>query len=422
MHDLISNIKFVEKTSDVPVSFDDVLQSSSAQTGDVFFFAFSLLLVIACVVGIFVFIFKRNTLVELLSNSKHVKNSYIYSCTLLRLIVVVACLVVTISFCLFATSKVLYSYADDYDTSEIQERNMSSETLNVYVDIETGELTCDELIINNIENRLKMKTCSVSLCPEVLDIPSLKDAKLEFQGLNTTLFSGVPNSSDFSIDSTNLIRMSKGDTSKISFKIDGIDLNTARQLIGKNVFRVDFKAINTLVDVPLKYQDLVYNGQNQIGVPSGYGYSIRDNEETNAGSYNANLSLVTFDDDEVTWIDGTKADKSIEWLIEKKTVVIEDIVFPEEESTYNGQTRMAPALYVDSSSICSGDFVSVTDTLVTYVDGNNNFVNENAEIKNAGEYNVEAIAISNNTNYQLPSKIERTKSFKINKIVVSVGS
>ncbi len=67
-----------------------------------------------------------------------------------------------------------------------------------------------------------------------------------------------------------------------------------------------------IVTIP-KANELTYNGQKQIGVPAGTGYTISDHENTNAGTYYAKATLNAG----FKWSDGTKETKTIEWTIKK---------------------------------------------------------------------------------------------------------
>ncbi len=68
------------------------------------------------------------------------------------------------------------------------------------------------------------------------------------------------------------------------------------------------------VEVP-QAQDLDYNGKNQMGVPTGKDYELVGGEQKNAGTYTTTVRLK--DSERQEWTDGTTADKTISWTIQK---------------------------------------------------------------------------------------------------------
>ena len=74
------------------------------------------------------------------------------------------------------------------------------------------------------------------------------------------------------------------------------------------------------VTAPTAKTGLVYNGQEQIGVEDGSGYTVTDGEKKDAGNYTANVELD--DKDNTVWNDGTTTDKSMPWNIAKKIITI----------------------------------------------------------------------------------------------------
>jgi hypothetical protein len=84
---------------------------------------------------------------------------------------------------------------------------------------------------------------------------------------------------------------------------------------------------NTKIVIPSAVSGLVYNSSAQVGVPANAGYTISNNIQTNAGTYEAILSLV----DGYQWEDGTIEDIRIRFTIARKKIsvptAIEGLVF-----------------------------------------------------------------------------------------------
>ncbi len=69
------------------------------------------------------------------------------------------------------------------------------------------------------------------------------------------------------------------------------------------------------VQVPTPAQNLVYNGQEQIGVPESPNYTITSNTGRDAKTYTAHLTLKG----DATWSDNSKGAKDIQWTIAPAT-------------------------------------------------------------------------------------------------------
>lgn len=83
------------------------------------------------------------------------------------------------------------------------------------------------------------------------------------------------------------------------------------------------------VPVPTAVQSLVYNGQEQVGVASGEGYTLTGNTATNAGVYEATATLKTG----YAWADANFNGK-VSWSIGRApaTVKVNDVVITEGET------------------------------------------------------------------------------------------
>ena len=67
------------------------------------------------------------------------------------------------------------------------------------------------------------------------------------------------------------------------------------------------------VAVPQAATGLTYTGKEQVGVPEGEDYTVEGGRQTNAGTYEATVSLK--DPNTHSWEDGTADDKVVEWTI-----------------------------------------------------------------------------------------------------------
>jgi len=68
------------------------------------------------------------------------------------------------------------------------------------------------------------------------------------------------------------------------------------------------------ITVPEAAASLIYNGQEQTGIPDGSGYTVAGGKATKAGEYSATLTLAGG----CIWSDNTTEDKKVNWSIAKK--------------------------------------------------------------------------------------------------------
>ncbi len=83
---------------------------------------------------------------------------------------------------------------------------------------------------------------------------------------------------------------------------------------------------------PIANTNLIYNGQEQVGVPSGSGYTLSEYQKTQAGKYRATAVLA----DGFQWDDGGMASMEIDWEITPAPLAIDSVVL--EPKTYDGST------------------------------------------------------------------------------------
>ncbi|MBQ3288868.1 MAG: C10 family peptidase [Kiritimatiellae bacterium] len=104
------------------------------------------------------------------------------------------------------------------------------------------------------------------------------------------------------------------------------------------------------VYVPVAMLGLVYNGNAQTGVCEGVGFTLSDNVKTNAGSYVAKAAPRPG----FKWSDGSTAQKSISWSIDKATYDMSGVTFSDETCAYDGKPHSLEV----SGSLPSGVTVS----------------------------------------------------------------
>ena len=90
------------------------------------------------------------------------------------------------------------------------------------------------------------------------------------------------------------------------------------------------------IDAPEAVAGLVYNGNELIGVTEGRGYTLAgEYAATTAGVYTAIAKL----SDGYVWSDGNSDDKEIVWVIEKASLDMGDISFPDTTFIYDGTPK-----------------------------------------------------------------------------------
>ena len=117
------------------------------------------------------------------------------------------------------------------------------------------------------------------------------------------------------------------------------------------------------IAVPVAREDLIYNGANQIGVPTGTGYTITGNTQKDAGNYTAVATLGS----NYQWNNGedTTTTRSINWTIAKKVLTItatnKTKIFGEEnpEFTYSASgLAESDSITKEGSFACSATATS----------------------------------------------------------------
>ena len=94
-------------------------------------------------------------------------------------------------------------------------------------------------------------------------------------------------------------------------KFNKCDFETAKKLVGIQVFTLTMIPDQHVVDVPTAPDNIVYNGQSQTAIPDTEAYTVKNGSGTNADSYNA---IVTLNSD-YKWPDKSTTPHTISWAI-----------------------------------------------------------------------------------------------------------
>ncbi len=156
----------------------------------------------------------------------------------------------------------------------------------------------------------------------------------------------------------------------------------------------------TPVDVPAAVRGLVYNGQTQIGVNPGTGYTLSGAvSAVNAGSYTATATL----DSGYQWSDGSAEPKTVAWSIARKTPTPGDFaVTVPADSIYDGAERQVSIALQSGLTDC--------DYTVHYVCNGQ----PTAALKNAGTYTF-TITVAEGGNFKADTLHESAWHFTIGK-------
>ena len=95
-----------------------------------------------------------------------------------------------------------------------------------------------------------------------------------------------------------------------------------------------------------------YNGQEQVGVMDGVGYTVTGNRATEVGNYTAIASLTG----DYRWMDGSADDKEVPWSIIKGNYDMSGVKFKDKTFAADGSPK---SIFVDESTLPAG--VSVTN-------------------------------------------------------------
>ncbi|MBQ7481786.1 MAG: hypothetical protein IJT80_07905, partial [Lachnospiraceae bacterium] len=132
-----------------------------------------------------------------------------------------------------------------------------------------------------------------------------------------------------------------------------------------------------IADVPTA-KALVYNGTKQTGVEPGTGYTLWNNTGESAGNYIATATL----EEGFVWRDGSKAQKTIPWSIERAPIT--SIVLSERSFIYDGSVHKPRIISVYAGRL----LVEIGDYTLEWSDENS---------KDVGSYKVTARGTNNFT-------------------------
>lgn len=162
----------------------------------------------------------------------------------------------------------------------------------------------------------------------------------------------------------------------------------------------DYEYQKSGIPIPSAVSGLVYNGTDQVGVPEDnyYYYDVYDNQDVDAGTYVATVSLR--DPDCYTWNDGTTEDKQVTWSIAPKS--LSGLKVSIKDVTYDGM-----AWYPD---------LMIVDGQVQLFEESEYVLSLGAGRKNVGTYQVTIKGIGNYTGSKKVSFKVNPKGTKLSKL------
>lgn len=172
------------------------------------------------------------------------------------------------------------------------------------------------------------------------------------------------------------------------------------------------------ISVPTAKTGLVYNGNEQIGVEAGQGYTLEGTAKaTNAGKYTVTAKL----NDGYVWSDGSTDDKEIDWEIARQYVARPTL--PVKEFEYTGELIKIKDKFVGFD----GNKMNITDDDGVSVGGYNTIVEprENytflteSDPEWAGEYeNYNWRIIKGTPKYELPTDLTGKEGDKLSTVAL----
>lgn len=202
--------------------------------------------------------------------------------------------------------------------------------VKAYIDKEAGTVEFDSSYLKNISNHdLIIQRSNVTQPEESAAIADLKDSQFTITGMGGTIFKGSPHP-DFEYVTEDLSALVVGQTSDMNFALTDVTTDELLKLVGQKVFVIKLHFMKDVIPIP-QPNKLTYNGEMQIGVNEGSGYKLFDTTEAkDAGYYNATAKLISG----YVWEDGSYADKTINWKIDKRAMTITSA---DGEKTYDGE-------------------------------------------------------------------------------------
>lgn len=365
---------------------DPEIINAGAQTGDSLAIIIACLLIVlaALIIG-FVFIKRKSLFANNSISASHSKQNSIFNSfgilspiktNIFAKISVGLIAILTALFLIFSAFNVTSAFAKNNDNE-----SMLPEKIQIIVDEENNTITVDDAIFKNTENYfLKFSTSSLSIAEETKDVKALEDCYFDVNCMGGKIFYGHPDGEEFKIDEK-IQGLNPGETSVMSFAFSDLSVETAKQLYGKEVFKMELKATEFAAANPV-FDPLIYNGESQTRTPlSGFTLS-GTTEAKNAGTYNAVATLLP----NYKWQDGTTEPKDVTWDIAKANATI----------TANNATKIYGS--DDPTFSASATGLMKDDKLIAGTD----YTFTRAEGKNVGTYelNVNVIETDVTKNYQ----------------------
>lgn len=170
-----------------------------------------------------------------------------------------------------------------------------------------------------------------------------------------------------------VLTATSSDTGIVNITVEGTKIKVAGIKVGSTTITVTegnggaeaklTVSVSRNIEIPTAITNLIYNGNEQQGVPEGAGYTVTNGKAINAGTYTATVSL----EEGMKWADGTTEDKTIEYEIGVKEVAV---TWGTNTFEYNGQAQSPTAsatgveeetinLKIEGQGTDAGDYTAI---------------------------------------------------------------
>lgn len=230
-------IKFLSG-SEPPVPVPEPEFINSVPTGDVVITTIFIIAALLCLVSVVALVFYRRRLKNFVNrpgNNEGKFSTYELQNTFQSKRAKIITTVFIISILLVSLFAGLKSFAFANLNSNVEET-----VINAYVNEQTGEITIDDATFTNpIDDKLIINNSSVTVMQESQDVPGVSQADFTINGLGETLFRGNPDGKKFIVDH-NVRPLDIGESTVLSFKMSNLSVDSAKSLIGRDVFMINF--------------------------------------------------------------------------------------------------------------------------------------------------------------------------------------
>ena len=187
------------------------------------------------------------------------------------------------------------------------------EDAGTYVIQATGDNEQDNYVVS-----FGSATFTILKATQVITVSDLRLTVGDEEDLDVSLDVGDGELS-FATSNENLVSVNDGGTVAARAAGTAVITVTAAETENYNAATATARvAVDALLEIPVPkaVSGLVYNGNSKVGVKAGTGYTIEDNQGTEAGEYTAIATL----EHGYAWADGSTDDAEIDWAIAPKSI------------------------------------------------------------------------------------------------------